>query len=340
MNLYEQRAFKKTHLEAKKRVKETEADHIILFVPNRISSQRFQIFKAESFLTNTGGSTNSCGVSVGLLESHLLRYSNFYTACFCGAQVMLRRDEIGIVICGSNTLVESKYLSFNTLGGIYFCRFSGDGFGNYNCTVWTDEVGGSNKVLDISLSSNIEWAINKVGVGSGFSPGSTQIYRATGWVSDFNFYCSKKTNNYKISNSSVRFLGNNNSKLIVSYGKNDVCSIDKDGLFFSNKDFTIDFFIKFNSLPLVEGSVINLIKSWDDNIVPVINNMTSSKCSFSLILERTGGYYALKLFSSKNSICKLLLNFNFNPDLHRWYHVLVFRSGYVSSDNEIGRAHV
>jgi hypothetical protein len=49
MNLYEQRAFKKTHLEAKKRVKETETDHVILFVPNRISSQRFQIFKAESF---------------------------------------------------------------------------------------------------------------------------------------------------------------------------------------------------------------------------------------------------------------------------------------------------
>jgi len=49
MNLYEQRAFKKAHLEAKKRVKETEADHVILFIPNRITSQRFQIFKAESF---------------------------------------------------------------------------------------------------------------------------------------------------------------------------------------------------------------------------------------------------------------------------------------------------
>ena len=49
MNLYEQKAFKKTFDKAKIIVKETKKDHVIIFIPNRISSERFQIFEAEKF---------------------------------------------------------------------------------------------------------------------------------------------------------------------------------------------------------------------------------------------------------------------------------------------------
>jgi len=49
MNLYEQRAFIKAYNEAKSIAKETAEDYVILFIPNRISSQRFQIFKADTF---------------------------------------------------------------------------------------------------------------------------------------------------------------------------------------------------------------------------------------------------------------------------------------------------
>ncbi len=49
MNLYEQRAFRRAFLEAKNKVKMTKRDHVILFIPNRISSERFRVCQAEKF---------------------------------------------------------------------------------------------------------------------------------------------------------------------------------------------------------------------------------------------------------------------------------------------------
>ena len=49
MNLYEQMAFRRAFLEAKNKVKMTKRDHVILFIPNRISSERFRVFQAEKF---------------------------------------------------------------------------------------------------------------------------------------------------------------------------------------------------------------------------------------------------------------------------------------------------
>ena len=283
-------------------------------------------FKVESFLDNYGASTYRNGVSVGLINVHSsYSYSNVHVDGFRGAQVMIRRDQIGIVVCDNGININSIFKSLNTSSNVYFCRLTGDGNGNYRCIVWTDKIDGVNEVYDFSLVSNLEWWIDKIGVGSGHSINSSTIYRATGWVADFNFSCSKKTYHYKISNSSIKFIGDQNSKLIVDYDKKQVASIEKDGLFFDSKDFTIDFFIKFNSLPTENGSVVSLVKCWDDDVIPIVNSMTSNKCSFYLLLERSGGSYRLKFYNSRNRVCRVLIDVVFNPDLHRWYHIYLFR---------------
>ncbi len=51
MNLCEQRSFVKAYKEAKKMVKDTGEDHIIVFIPNSITSQRFRICTADKFFS-------------------------------------------------------------------------------------------------------------------------------------------------------------------------------------------------------------------------------------------------------------------------------------------------
>lgn len=315
----------------------------ILFYPNfKPLDNEFSFvfdfsFKTEYFLTNTGVSTNDCGVSVGLINAHSsYSYSNKYVDGFRGAQVMLKRDQIGIVVCDNGVNINSIYRSLNTTLKEYFCRLTSDGLGNYRCMVWDDQIDGINKLLDFTLFSSLEWWIDKIGVGSGYGDHLTNIYRAKGWVSDFNFSCSKISYNFKIGSSAIRFFRNQSSRLIVDYNNGVGTSISKDGLFFSDKDFTIDFFVKFYSLPIENGDYVSLVRCWDDDLYPSINSTTSSKCSFYLMLERSGGSYKLKLYHSRHRVCRVIFDILFNPDLHRWYHLYLFRRDSIEPTVYIG----
>ncbi len=292
-------------------------------------------FKTNTFLNESGATTNSYGISVGILGHHVndQSYPHTWRNYFTGAQIILRRDNIGIGIRNDWCEGVENYAILDTRATIYYCRFTNDGVGNYHCYVWTDSFDGFFKVVDFELQSNITWQAYKVGVGSSHNENSMNsgyIGRGTGWVSDFNFKCDKISSNHVIHDSSIKFSGFSKEKLLVSYNNSSKCNIMKEGFYFDTKRFTFDFFIKFNSLPSNDGDIIYLFKCWDDNTPLIDNTYTTMPCSWAFTIERISGSYRWRFYISNNNICKLIMDWVFYPDMQRWYH---FYFSNKSEDN-------
>ena len=282
-------------------------------------------FQTSTFLDNNGLTSNNYGVAVGLLGKHINNtyYYHSWQKYFTGAQIVLKRDNIGIGIRNDRCEGTEIYATLNTKANIYYCRFTSDGRGNYHCYVWTDGFDGILKLVDLGVQSNVTWQAYKIGVGSGCNNDAqynSSIGRATGWVSDFDFKCDKISHNHVIHNSSIKFSGFSKEKILVDYKNSSKCNIVKEGFYFDIKRFTFDFFIKFNSLPSNDGDIIYLFKCWDDNEPLRDNTFITMPCSWAFIIERVSGGYRWRFYISHNSICKLIMDWSFYPDMQRWYH--------------------
>lgn len=293
-------------------------------------------FQTNTFLDYSGNSTNIYGVAVGLLGRHVNSQDYYYTwqNYFTGAQIVLRRDNIGIGIRNDWTDGADTFVALDTRAQAYYCRFTSDGAGNYHCYVWTDAFDGSTKVADFGLNSNITWQAYKVGVGSSHNNYGNYSYigRGTGWVSDFDFQCDKVSVNHVLHGSSIKFSGFPKEKLLVSYANSPKCNVVKEGFYLDVKRFTFDFFIKFNSLPANDGDKIYLFKCWDDNH-PIINNTAiTSPCSWAFTIERVSGGYRWRFYINSSNVCRMIMDWGFYPDLQRWYHFYLNRypqNGYL-----------
>jgi hypothetical protein len=294
-------------------------------------------FKANSFLSYTGvdDTRNDIGVAIGLLSRHVNNQSYFHTwqKYFTGAQIVLKRDNIGIGVRNDYAEGTDVYVALNTRATIYYCRFTSNGEGHYHCYIWTDDFDGLTKVADFGLDSSVTWQAYKVGIGSGCNNDgqfNSQVGRATGWVSDFNFQCDKISNNYILHNSSIKFSGFPKEKLLVSYANSSKCNVAKEGFYLDTKGFTFDFFIKFNSLPVNDGEKIILFKCWAD-AQPIVNNtVVTTPCSWVFTLERVSGGYRWRFYISSHNICRMTMDWAFYPDLHRWYHFYFYKMPYSS----------
>jgi F5/8 type C domain len=291
-------------------------------------------FQTETFFSYTGLTTNDYGVSVGLLGRHINTvYYQSWQNYFTGAQIVLRRNNIGIGIRNDWAEGSENYVTLDTAASIYYCRFTSDGHGNYHCYVWTDGFDGILKLVDFGLQSSITWQAYKIGVGSSYNGSgySGANGRGTGWVSDFDFKCDKVSHNHVIHGSSIKFSGFPKEKILVDYKNSSKCNIVKEGFHIDTKNFTFDFFIKFNSLPVNDGDKIYLFKCWDDN-TPLLNNTyVTMPCSWAFIIERVSDGYRWRFYISNNSICKLLMDWNFYPDMQRWYHFYLSKIPYSNS---------
>lgn len=283
-------------------------------------------FKATSFVDYTGNSNSTVGVSVGILGLHVRpSYYAVWEPLFTGAQIVIKMNSIGIGIHNDWCELNETYSSLNTTLTTYFCRFTSNGNGHYHCYVWTDSFGGNVKVADFGLDSALIWRAYKIGVGSGCGINGNYGGRAIGWVSDFNFSSYKRSYNHIINRSSIRFSGFENERLLTSYSNNPKCNISKSGLNFNSKRFTIDFFIKFNDLPDINGDKIYLLKRWDDNHPLIDGEAVTSPCSWAFIIERIADSFKWRLYLNINSRCRLVMDYSFHPDLQRWYHFYLGR---------------
>lgn len=284
-------------------------------------------FRMSQFLTSpTGSSVDTCGISVGLLGKHVELYTFYSNYDWyphpTGAQISLTRDRIGIVVRNDVVEIDSLYTPLSTTTQTYFCRFTSDGEGHYHCYVWTDTWNGSANVVDFGIDSTIRWEAWKIGVGSGFSPSTswTGNYRARGWVSDFDFSCSKSARHSVIGRSSIRFSGNPSDRLLINYNNSSLCNVNKYGFDFKDKKVTIDFFLKFNSLPTTNGSLIYIIKLWDDTVTPVNGGPANSSCSWAIVIELENEKYYWRFYVNINNLCSRFISAEYFPELHRWHH--------------------
>ena len=282
-------------------------------------------FQTNTFVDKNGVTSNDYGVAVGMLGRHVNNQYYYHTwqKYFTGAQIILKRDNIGIGIRNDWCEGSESYVTLDTRTTTYYCRFTSDGNSNYHCYVWTDGFDGILKLVDFGLQSNITWQAYKIGVGSGCNNDAqynSSIGRATGWVSDFDFKCDKVSYNHIIHKSSIKFSGFTKEKILVDYKNSSKCNIVKDGFFFDSKSFTFDFFIKFNNLPSKDGDKIYLFKCWDDDIPLLNNTYVTMPCSWAFTIERVSGGYRWRFYINHNSICKIIMDWSFYPDMQRWYH--------------------
>jgi len=286
------------------------------------------MFQGESFMDYLDNSSDSYGVSVGLLgykvqwPSGKRRLKPYFT----GVQVVLRRDNIGIATQNTYCQSSSSYTALNTGGCPYYCKFTGNGEGQYVLAVWTDNYDGVDIVATTTLNTTLTWEADKVGVGSGYYKDYyfDRVGRCKGWVADFDFTCHKKSLHQKFG-SAIKFSNFPGEHLCVKYENSSLCNITKEGFAFDTKRFTIDFHIKFNSLPTVTGDYVWLIGSWhkDQLLSGIVFPLTPS--SWILYLQKVSSGYKLKFKVNCDEYVTSIFDKSWSPDLHRWYHIMLVR---------------
>ena len=293
------------------------------------------VINMTEFLDVNGNSSNTDGISVGLLGFHT--HNSYYLTTswlpfFTGAQVIFKRDDVGIAIKsdhhdGTSSYTwpdnSSSYISFDSTASIYFCRFTHDGVGNYRIVIWTDSIDGSTQVIDHSLYCTHDWEVDKIGVGaaSNYSSYGTYFWSyspasySRGWISDVSFTSSKRSYNSKIGTSSIRFNGVSGEKLLIDWDNATNCNSVREVFNVSNKNFTFEFFIKFSSLPTIDGEYIELASCWDENQEFSNGSTIHTDSSWAFILQRSGSTYKWRFYANIGNKVTRILNCTYYPDL-------------------------
>lgn len=300
------------------------------------------VIKCDQFLDYNNVSSNGDAISVGIIQNHInlgdaySTHSNY----FIGAQVVLRRDHIGIAILSMYNNSTSAFASLNVIAKPYYCTFTHDGNGNYHIDVWEDFWAGAIKVVNLDHISYVEWWAGRVGIGSSYSTSAEMNWGtyanrqgfASGRIAAISFECSKTVKNSKVGRSSVKFPGDNDQYLLVNYNVSPKCNVNKQVFDFEDKFFTFDFYVKFSSLPL-PGERVEFISCWDQRQEMVNNALVWAPSSWAFVLENVNWTYYFRVYIQDNndSRVKLIHNISFKPDLQRWYHIYLGVICYVDS---------
>ena len=117
-----------------------------------------------------------------------------------------------------------------------------------------------------------------------------------------------------IGKSGIRFNGYPNENIVIKYANNPICNFVDESFDFDIKRFTIDFFIKFNSLP-TSGNKVIIAKSW---LGDPLTSMESG--SWAITLENVSGSYKLRFYINNDGVRRMLLDYPWilNSDI-RYY---------------------
>jgi hypothetical protein len=294
-------------------------------------------FQMDELLNQYGSEDAAIAVSIGVLGNHV-RYQHTgahpWRRYFTGAQLAVGSEYVTIAIRNEWTDgAESSKAYFDTSAMPYFARLTCSGNGHYEAHIWSDDWDGSNKVAELSLESDLRWTAGRVGYGSGAGHSYYNwLSRATGWVSDFSFNCTKTHKNYRVNDSTIRFSGVPGERIVAAYENSPLCNYNHNNLHFGRRRYTIDFNICFNTLPPNDGDVITIISSWNHSQPMYDNAPVLATSSWALVLENEGGGYVLKFFINNNHSIDLALEYAFNPDCHRWHHFYICRGANNNMD--------
>lgn len=282
-------------------------------------------FKFKFNLESMDSSPDSVGV--GIFNERTYSSSGLIPYYFEGVQMLFGHNSFGLVVQSAwdtgdidrNFATMSDGLLYNTT---YYCTLKSNGEGVYTAKAWTDNWDGADQVCDLSRTIYVKWVADKIGVLAEKCFYGIESNRSKGWVTDFDFSSSLVHNNNVFNNSSIRCNGNVNEYLRVNYHNNLNCNINRYGFDFKDKHFTIDTFIKFFAMP-ADGSFCVVASCWKSGTTIDVGNKEGS--SWALVLENTSNIISLKLYIVTNTISTLVFNYDWNPDVHRWYNFYLCR---------------
>ncbi len=254
---------------------------------------------------DTGYEDTSC--CVGIFDSKKYGSYGVGQEYLPGAQMFFEpgTGKIGIVIKeyaeNNNPVLPDKVIqqtSVTSLGVDYYCRFSSGGSVlcrdneeiTYTAEIWTDTWDGSQKIVNLSTSSIIIWDAWRVGLSSCDGVDNDRQFGVTvylvpgyirGVISDFQLDIT----NYEVKNYPFdkEVVGNSNAaSLRIPAGESNYVNVPThDELNFGKKRHTIDFWVKFNTLPENSGDYFTLLEAVTD---------TNDTC-WSIRLHNTGVWY-------------------------------------------------
>jgi len=197
---------------------------------------------------------------------------------------------------------DTKYRDYTYTTGFqlnteYYCRLyslgSQDHYENktitYGAEIWTDDWDGSNKVADLTIDANQYWSAKEVSVascaiGAGLNVNTNTELQTTlikGKVSNLNLSVDYDSQNYPWKAAQV--IEKDRTSIRIPAGESNYVFVpNSKDLDFYNKRYTVDFWIKFNSMPEV-GEYYTLIENWTDELH-----------AWSLRLYNTGSWYRLE----------------------------------------------
>jgi len=253
--------------------------------------------------------------------------------------------------------VTTQSVSGFSLNTDYYCIIYSDGvdanpaYANtitYRAKVWTDGFNGSNLIADLTRTINYRWRGTKVGFGSAWAKGASSSDRitqhSTGTISNFYFNLNAQIKEYPFYDSNF----DNRTSIRIPSGSSNYVSIPFDSsLLFKQRRYTIDFWVKFNSLPAI-GERVFLVKNWKGSSM----GDGSDKC-FAIALYNVGlhgngypkSYYRLEYWIC-NGTDAFLIRYTghngdyytfpmapFYPQIDRWYHIIC-QNAYTTSTTE------
>lgn len=165
------------------------------------------------------------------------------------------------------------------------------------------------------------------------------IYWTNSWYgTEMGIYTLRFVERKSVSQSSgsmfkspIKFSGFSNEKILVKYANSTTCNSAEESFDFDIKRFTIDFFVKFNSLPS-SGNYVVFAKSWAGNPMTVVTNQSS----WALILYNNGGAYMLRFYINNDGTRVLACDVRLFLVTDVWYHISVCRGpeSNISTDND------
>jgi len=231
---------------------------------------------------NFTSADTSAGSCFGLVGSKNLNsnYYNCYQPYYTGVQLGFSLDTGKFVLyireeqekySTSSRAASSSSSAVLFLNTDYYCVLYSDGVDanpaylnnvTYRAKVWTDGFYGSNLVADLTKTVNYRWRGKYVGFGSAYGTGYCSYDRVTryayGRVSDFYFNLNAQIKEYPLYDSEFE----NQASIRIPAGASNYISIPYDKSFLiKQRRYTIEFWVKFNSLPEI-GERVFLIKNW------------------------------------------------------------------------------
>lgn len=302
-------------------------------IPKEYSMWQNVPFKLDfkiNFTTYSGTDSLTGSMSVGLFNekpTYNWSYNSAYLEYWTGPQIVFEpaSNEVQLAVRSRQVGTERAYLDRPTadyrartsttglqLNTDYYCRLTSLGSGvhrddeviTYKAEFWLDTWDGSNKDMELTLNTALFWEIHDIGVGSNcFDAGSNNYtYDAShnrkeptwlnGRISDLTFVVDYDVQNYPWRENSTEW--NERVSIRIPNGRSNYVSIPpSDELLFEQKRHTIDFHVKFNTLPDV-GDYFTLIEAWDSDYYSNSVSANPAEISWSLRLYNTGTWYRLE----------------------------------------------